>query len=78
MGRAAGRWTALVAAVLMAAAAFSFFIYFERANTSFFDRAVSEADLPAELTRWTSWHWARTVASLGALGAALLSLARVG
>ena len=48
------------------------------ANTSFFDRAVSEADLPAELTRWTSWHRARTAASLGALGAALLSLARVG
>ena len=72
------RWTALLAAVLMAAAAFSFFIYFERANTSFFNRAVSAADLPAELTRWASWHWGRTAASLGALCAALLSFARVG
>jgi hypothetical protein len=73
-----GRWTALLAAVLMAAAAFSFFIYFERANTSFFNRAVNAADLPAELTRWASWHWGRTAASLGALGAALLSFARFG
>src|SRR2546428_5389953 len=57
-----GRWTALLAAVLMAGAAFSFFVYFERANASFFNRAVSAADLPVELTRWASWHWARTAA----------------
>ena len=47
-----GRWTALLAAVLVAAAAFSFFIYFGRANTSFSNRAVSAAELLAELTRW--------------------------
>jgi len=73
-----GRWTALLAALLMVVAVSSFFVYFERANTSFFNRTVSAGDLPEELTRWASWHWARTGASLGALGAAVLSLARVG
>jgi uncharacterized membrane protein len=30
------------------------------------------------LTRWAVWHQARTATSLAALGAALLSLPRVG
>jgi hypothetical protein len=71
-----GRWTAVVAALSMIAAALSFPLYFERANASFSNRTVSAADLPAELTRWAAWHWARTAASLGALAAALLSLSR--
>ncbi len=73
-----GRWTALVAAALMAAAAVSFPVYFERANASFAGRTLSVADLPAELRRWANWHGARTIASLGALAAAVLSLADVG
>jgi len=73
-----GRWTALVAAVLMVVAASSFFVYFERANASFSGRTSSAADLPEELTRWARWHWARTAVALGALTAALLSLARIG
>lgn len=73
-----GRWTAVAAAALMAVAASSFFVYFKRANESFARGGSSEADLPAELTRWASWHRSRTAVSLGALAAALLSLARIG
>ena len=71
-----GRWSSLVAALLMIAAAASFFVYFKSANASFANRTLSAAGLPAELARWGAWHWARTVVSLGAFAAALLSLAR--
>jgi hypothetical protein len=73
-----GRWTALTAAVLMVVAALSFFVYFKSANSSFVTAGMSAADLAVELARWARWHWGRTAVSLAALGAALLSLARVG
>jgi Domain of unknown function (DUF1772) len=69
-----GRWPALAAAVLMALAAASFFVYFERANATFASRTVGEGELAAELRRWAAWHWARTVVSLVALAAALASV----
>jgi uncharacterized membrane protein len=71
-----GRWAAVAAAVLMLLAVSSFFVYFERANESFAARSLSAAELPAELARWATWHGARTVVSLAALAAALLSVAR--
>jgi hypothetical protein len=53
-------------------------VYFARANASFSGGAASTPQLPMELARWATWHWARTVASGGAFIASLLSLVRIG
>lgn len=69
-----GRWCAVIAAVLMLVVVSTFFLYFEKANTSFTKASVSPDNLPAELARWAQWHWARTLLSFAALAAAMLSL----
>lgn len=38
-----------------------FYIYFKKANQSFADHSLKNEDLGAELTRWSRWHWFRTV-----------------
>jgi type IV secretory pathway VirB2 component (pilin) len=68
------RWHASVAAVLTIAVVSMFFLYFERANASFAAASIGAAELPAELSRWSSWHWLRTGLALGAFAAALLTL----
>lgn len=73
-----GRVGALVAAGLIVVVVSTFFVYFGRANTSFAEASLKEADLPAELARWATWHWARTGLSLAALAAAVDSIRRLG
>jgi hypothetical protein len=71
-----GRWPALVAAILTVVVVVTFPVYFQRTNQSFAAASISAADLPAELTRWATWHWARTGLAALAFGAALLSVRR--
>ncbi|MEM6985108.1 MAG: hypothetical protein AAF499_01105 [Pseudomonadota bacterium] len=52
------------AALLVVAALGTYFLYFQKANASFADHSLAESALPAELARWSAWHWARTAASL--------------
>jgi hypothetical protein len=73
----AGRWPALVAAVLTLAAVATFSIYFQAANASFATASIGVDRVGAELARWATWHWGRTVLSVAALAAALLSLWRL-
>lgn len=61
----------ILSGILSAGALVIFFIYFKKANQSFADHTLSEADLPAELARWARWHWLRTVMIMGALGASI-------
>ncbi len=44
-----------------------FFIYFKKANQSFADHSLSHDALPAELARWQTWHWIRTIIIIAAL-----------
>jgi len=44
-----------------------FFVYFKKANQSFADHSLSHEALPAELARWSAWHWTRTVILIAAL-----------
>lgn len=37
----------------------TYFMYFKRANRSFAERGISNAELPQELKRWGQWHWSR-------------------
>ena len=66
------------AAVLAAALALvifsTYFLYFQRANTSFAEASIPNEALPAELERWAAWHWFRTIIGLVALASALLAL----
>ncbi len=71
-----GRWSALAAAALTIVAVAMFFVYFERTNASFAAATIAPTDVPAELARWATWHWARTAISLAALAAGFLSLWR--
>jgi hypothetical protein len=71
-----GRWLTLLAAVLTIAAVAMFFVYFRQANLSFATGSVGVENVTAELARWATWHWSRTVMSLVAFAAALLGLVR--
>jgi len=64
----------VVAAVLSLVILSTYALYFQRANASFADASIAHEALPAELARWASWHWFRTVIGLLALAAALLAL----
>jgi hypothetical protein len=48
-----------------------FFIYFSKANKSFADHSLKDAELAGELKRWASWHWLRTVLIIIALAASI-------
>lgn len=60
-----------VAAALCVGALLTFFAYFKRANAAFAAGTLSESELGPELTRWSAWHWLRTVAVIGAFAAAV-------
>jgi len=60
-------------ALLCVAALIIFLIYFRKANTSFADRSLTNADLGAELARWSAWHWLRTVIVIAAFTASLIA-----
>ena len=65
---------AVVAAVLTLVILSTYILYFRRANASFADASITHEDLPAELSRWASWHWFRTTVGLIALASSLLAL----
>lgn len=64
----------VVAAVLALVMLSTYFLYFQPTNASFAAASIAHEALPAELARWASWHWFRTVVGLVALAAALLAL----
>jgi hypothetical protein len=67
-----GRWSALLAAVLLVAVVSTFYLYFQKANASFTAASISDVKLGAELTRWATWHWWRVGLSFAAFVAAMM------
>ena len=72
-GRRGGGWLSL-ASILTLAVLASFPIYFRAANQSFAEATIAEADVAAELARWSTWHWARVMGALVAFATATLAL----
>lgn len=64
----------VVAAVLALVILSTYVLYFQRANANFAEASITHEALPAELARWASWHWFRTMVGLVALASALLAL----
>ena len=64
----------VLAAALALVVLSTYFLYFQRANAAFAAASIAHAALPAELSRWASWHWFRTGVGLAALASALLAL----
>ena len=70
-----GTWVySVVVAVFMMMILSIYFFYFKEANASFESGSVGVDGLPAELRRWSNWHWLRTVIGLGAFLVSLLAL----
>ncbi|PHS14123.1 MAG: hypothetical protein COA78_06180 [Blastopirellula sp.] len=63
-----------IAAVIMLAILGIFFYYFKNANASFASGSVGVEGLPAELSRWSNWHWLRTVMGLVAFVLSLIAI----
>ena len=57
----ASRWLLGVSALLAVAVLAVFPLYFQRVNASFAAGTIALDRLAAELRRWSSWHWVRTV-----------------
>lgn len=68
------RRASVVAAVLVLVILSTYALYFQNANASFATASIPHEALPAELKRWASWHWFRTVVGLVALASALFAL----
>jgi hypothetical protein len=68
-----GRWSAVVAAGFTIVTVLMFPVYFREANARFAAGIVPQEDLPAELVRWATWHWVRTVLVAAALVESLLA-----
>lgn len=62
----AGRWLLGVSALLAVAVLAVFPLYFQRVNASFAAGTIAMDRLAAELRRWSSWHWVRTVLATAA------------
>jgi hypothetical protein len=60
----------IVSALLVVAVLAVFPIYFQQVNTSFAAATIALDRVPAELRRWSSWHWARTLIAVTAFIAA--------
>jgi hypothetical protein len=61
-------------AVIMLAILGIFYYYFKSANASFASGSVGMECLPAELRRWSNWHWLRTVMGLVAFVLSLVAI----
>ena len=48
-----------------------FFIYFRAANNRFATHDMSDSALKDELTKWSKWHWIRTVLVITAFGVSI-------
>jgi hypothetical protein len=64
----------LASALLAVAVLAAFPIYFAEVNSSFAAGTIPHETLADELTRWASWHWARTLLAIAAFAAALMGL----
>jgi len=73
-----GRWSALLAAVLLVTVVSTFYLYFQKANASFTAASISDVKLGAELSRWAKWHWWRVGLSFAAFVAAMMPRWHVG
>ena len=61
-----------VAAALLTAGVLAVFpLYFQAVNASFEAATIAPGDVAAELGRWASWHWLRTVMAIAAFAAAV-------
>lgn len=67
------RGSASIVAIAVLATVALFPLYFAKANARFSAASIAPADLPAELSRWATWHHVRTVLSVAAFAAALAS-----
>ena len=65
-----------MAAALSLAVLLTFPMYFRDVNLSFEHATIAPEQVPAELTRWAAWHWARTAIAIAAFVAALSSTLR--
>ena len=66
-------YSAIVAFIMLAILGI-FFYYFKSANASFASGSVGVEGLPAELSRWSNWHWLRTVMGLVAFVLSLVAI----
>lgn len=69
-----GKWAALLTAIISVIVISTFFLYFQKANTSFATASLKVDEVATELARWARWHWWRTTLSLFALVMSMLSL----
>jgi hypothetical protein len=49
-------------------------VYFKKANKSFEEASLTDAELTKELNTWGKWHWGRIYLEIGALICALIAL----
>jgi Domain of unknown function (DUF1772) len=64
---------AWLAAALSLAIMSTYFFYFRRANQSFAEKRLSEAELGLELTRWSGVHNFRTALAMGAFVVSIIA-----
>ena len=55
----------------------TYFLYFKKANQSFADGSLTEAELPIELERWEKWHWAWIYLEMAALICSLIAIIQI-
>jgi hypothetical protein len=70
------RMYSAIVAFLMLAILGIFQVYFKGANASFASGSVGVEGLPAELQRWSNWHWLRTVMGIAAFALSLFALTK--
>jgi len=71
---AEGQVASIVTAALCLMFFFTYPLYFKKANKSFADASLSEAELPKELIKWGKWHWARVYMELAAFAGSIVAL----
>ena len=72
---ASNRGAASAIAVASLAAVALFPAYFAKANARFGAASIPPSELPAELARWSAWHWARTGLATAAFAGAIAAFA---
>ncbi len=55
----------------------TYFLYFKKANKSFADVSLTDAELPIELEKWEKWHWARIYLEMAALICSLIAIIKI-
>ena len=75
--KAEGQVASIVTAALCLMFFFMYPLYFKKANKSFAEASLSEAELPLELIKWGKWHWARVYMELAAFTGSIVALLQV-